>query len=69
MDCNIELLKKTVGAIIKSDFALSLDITLSDEFRGQLEAEGTSLTLVVEMIENADFLDTMAKIYKVDLQN
>ena len=67
MDLNIELLKKTVEAIIKSDFALSLDGTLSDEYRSQIKAEGTALTLVVEMINNADFLDTMAKIYKVDL--
>ena len=69
MDCNIEILKKTVEAIIKTDFELSLDGTLSDEYRGQLKAEGTCLTSVVEMIKNADFLDTMAKIYKVDLQN
>lgn len=67
MGCNIELLKKTVEAVIKSDFALSLDWTLSDEYRGQLKAEGAALTLVVEMIKDGDFLDTMAKIYKVDL--
>ena len=69
MNLNINLLKKTVEAMIKSDFELSLDSTLSDKYRGQLKAEGNALTLVVEMIENADFLDTMAKIYKVDLQN
>ena len=67
MNCNIELLKKTVESIIKSDFALSQDITLSDEYRGQLMAEGTALRLVVEMIKDTDYLDTMAKIYKVDL--
>ena len=67
MDCNIELLKETVESIIKSDYALSLDGTLSDEYRGQLKAEGTALTLVVEMIKDSNFLDTMAKIYKVVL--
>ena len=65
MGCNIELLKETVEAIIKSDYALSLDVTQSDEYRGQLKAEATALTSVVEMIKNADFLDTMAKIYRI----
>lgn len=69
MNCNIELLKKIVENIIKSDFELSLDGMLSEEYRGQLKAEGSALTLVVEMIKDADFLDTMAKIYKVNLQN
>ena len=68
MDCNIELLKKTVESMIKNAYELSIDGTLSDEYRSQLVAEGNALTTVVEMIKDADFLDTMAKIYKVDLQ-
>ena len=65
MDCNIELLKKTVEAMIKNAYELSIDGTLSDEYRNQIVAECNALTTIVEMIKDADFLDTMARIYKV----
>ena len=65
MECNIELLYKTIEAQIENDLLLTECKFVSYEAKERYSYEIYILRLVLSMIENKDSLERTAEIYGV----
>ena len=65
MNCNIELLRKTIEAKIDINFTLADDENSSKETRDIHSHEAAVLFSVLRLIENEELLNKIASIYGV----
>lgn len=64
MNCNIELLYKTIRAQMENDLFLT-ENNVSDELKKRCSHEASVLCSVLSLIENEDLLKRTAAIYEV----
>lgn len=65
MNCNIELLRKTIEAKIDVNYKLSDDECLTKEARDRHSHEAAVLFSVLQLIDNEELLNKIASIYNV----
>lgn len=65
MNCNTELIYKTLKAELENSLALSVDENVGETLREKYLLEAITLSSVIKLFEKEDFLKDMAAIYKV----
>ena len=65
MNCNIELLRKTLEAKIDLQYRLADDECLPEETKDRHSYEAAVLFSVLQLIENEELLNKIASIYDV----
>ena len=65
MNCNTELIYKTLKAEMENSLALSTDEYIGETLREKYLLEAITLSSVIKLFEKEDFLKDIAAIYKV----